>query len=54
MPPRPKVWQELAAEWKFDQLDRVTSETSLEGLNERIQLVLDRKHRGRTIVRLPD
>ncbi len=54
MPLRTKVWQKLAAEWKLDQLDRVTSETSLEGLNGRIQLVLDRKHRGRTIVRLPD
>jgi len=53
MPLRTKVWQKLAAEWKLDQLDRVTSETSLEGLNGRIQLALDRKHRGRTIVRLP-
>lgn len=54
MPLRTKVWQKLAAEWKLDQLDRVASETSLDGLNERIRLVLDKKHRGRTIVRLPD
>jgi acrylyl-CoA reductase (NADPH) len=54
MPLRTKVWQELAGEWKLERLDPVASETPLEGLNERIQLVLDKKHRGRTIVRLPD
>jgi acrylyl-CoA reductase (NADPH) len=54
MPLRVKVWQKLAGDWKLDNLDRVTFETSLEGLNERIQLVLKKKHRGRTIVRLPD
>jgi acrylyl-CoA reductase (NADPH) len=54
MPLRQKVWEKLAADWKVERLDQMTTETSLEGLNEQIQLVLDRKHRGRTIVRLPD
>jgi len=52
MPLRRRVWERIAGEWKIPWLDRITSETSLEGLGEQIELVLQRKHRGRTVVRL--
>jgi hypothetical protein len=54
MPTRLKVWQKIAGDWKLDNLEQLTTEIPLEGLNDRIQMVLDRKHRGRTVVRLPD
>jgi len=54
MPMRLKVWHKIADEWKLDRLDLLTTEVPLEGLNERIDLILQRKHKGRTIVKLPD
>jgi len=54
MPMRLKVWNKIASEWKLDRLELLTTEVSLEGLNERIELILQRKHKGRTIVRLPE
>lgn len=54
MPLRLKVWEKLAGEWKLDRLDRLTTEIPLEEVGERIDLVLQKKHRGRTVVRLPD
>ena len=53
MPMRLKVWKKIASEWKLDRLELLTTEVSLNELNERIDLVLQRKHKGRTIVRLP-
>ncbi len=54
MPTRVQVWQKLAQKWKVPHLERITTETDLEGLNEQIDLMLNRQHRGRTIVRLPE
>jgi putative YhdH/YhfP family quinone oxidoreductase len=54
MPLRQRTWDRLAREWKLDHLDRITTETTLEGLSDRMDLMLAKKHRGRTIVRLPD
>ncbi len=54
MPMRLKVWNKIASEWKLDRLELITTEVSLDGLNERIDLILQRKHKGRTIVRLPE
>ncbi|MFC1516717.1 YhdH/YhfP family quinone oxidoreductase [Thermodesulfobacteriota bacterium] len=54
MPHRIKTWNKIAGEWKLDHLELLTTEIPLEGLNERIDLILGRKHKGRTIVRLPD
>lgn len=51
---RLKTWQKIATEWKLEHMELLTTEVSLEGLNERIDLILQRKHKGRTIVRLPD
>ncbi len=54
MPTRVKVWQQIAGPWKLPHLERLTSQTTLEGLNEQIELILKRQHQGRTIVKLPD
>lgn len=54
MPLRLKVWNKIASDWKLDRLELLTTEVSLDGLNERIDLILQRKHKGRTIIRLPE
>ena len=54
MPMRVKVWNKIASDWKLERLELLTTEVSLDGLNERIDLILQRKHKGRTIVRLPE
>ncbi len=52
MEPRLKVWEKLAGEWKLDNLEEMTTEVTLEGVEERIQLLLAKRSKGRTIVRL--
>jgi acrylyl-CoA reductase (NADPH) len=54
MPIRLQVWHKIASAWKLSHLERLTTETTLASLNEQIDLVLKRKHQGRTIVKLPD
>ena len=54
MPMRLKVWNKIADEWKLEHLELLTTEVILEGLNQRIDLILEKKHKGRTIVKLPD
>lgn len=51
---RTRIWQKLASEWKLEYLDRISSEITLGELDERIEMILSGKHRGRAIVRLPD
>ncbi|MFZ2088749.1 MAG: YhdH/YhfP family quinone oxidoreductase [Desulfobaccales bacterium] len=53
-PTRVQVWQKLAGPWKLSHLDRLATETTLEGLDQQIDLILQRRHQGRTIVRLPE
>ncbi|MEJ2430892.1 MAG: YhdH/YhfP family quinone oxidoreductase [Deltaproteobacteria bacterium] len=54
MPTRVRVWQQIASAWKLPHLEQLTTETTLAGLNEQIELVLKRQHKGRIIVKLPD
>ncbi len=54
MPTRTKVWEKIASDWKIDRLEPITTEVALEELSDRIELLLQRKHRGRTIVKLSD
>ena len=54
MPTRVKIWQNLAGPWKLPHLEDMVTETDLPGLSRQIELMLTRRHRGRTIVRLPD
>jgi acrylyl-CoA reductase (NADPH) len=49
---RNTIWEKLANEWKISQVEKMVSEISLEQLDQRIHMMMQRKHRGRTIVRL--
>jgi acrylyl-CoA reductase (NADPH) len=49
---RLKVWERFANEWKIERLDKITTEVSLDRLEERIELILKGKQTGRTIVNL--
>ncbi len=49
---RLKVWERFANEWKVGHLDKITTEVSLDQLEERIELILQGKQTGRTIVNL--
>ncbi len=49
---RRKTWQRLASEWKIAKMDEVVEEVGLEDLNQRIDLMLAGKHKGRAIVRM--
>lgn len=49
---RIKVWNKLSSEWKPDNLNNNVTEVSLEELNEKIDLILAGKLKGRTIVNL--
>nr|WP_320012580.1 YhdH/YhfP family quinone oxidoreductase [uncultured Desulfobulbus sp.] len=52
-PLRTDVWKKLAVEWKLDHLETITTELpSLEALEERINLILEGKNRGRVIIRI--
>ncbi len=49
---RLKIWDKLSSEWKSNSINDNVAEVSLEGLNERIDMILAGKHKGRTIVNL--
>ncbi len=52
MPMRQKAWDQIASEWKIPNLAPITSEVSLDELDQSITMMLDHKHKGRTIVRM--
>jgi acrylyl-CoA reductase (NADPH) len=54
MPIRLKVWNKIASDWKLERLELLTTEVSLVELSARIDFVLQKKHKGRTIVKLPE
>jgi acrylyl-CoA reductase (NADPH) len=54
MPTRTVVWQKLAGPWKLPHLEQLAEEVTLEGLDAQIEAILNRRHRGRTLVRLPE
>ncbi|MGX7107915.1 YhdH/YhfP family quinone oxidoreductase [Facklamia miroungae] len=49
---RRKLWDYLANDWKIDHLTDNVEEVSLEDLDEKINLMLEGKHTGRTILNL--
>jgi putative YhdH/YhfP family quinone oxidoreductase len=50
---RLRIWDKLAGDWKLDHLEAITTELpDLESLDERIELILHGKHRGRDIVKV--
>ena len=52
MPIRRNIWSKLAAEWKIDWLDTITTEAPFEALDSKIELMRQRKHIGRTIIKM--
>ncbi len=54
MPIRAKIWDKIASEWKIAWLDKLTTEAPFADLDAKIELMLQGKHRGRTIIKLAD
>jgi putative YhdH/YhfP family quinone oxidoreductase len=54
MPIRQKIWQKIASEWKIDWLQTLTTEASFDELNDKIDLMRQGKHIGRTIIKMTD
>lgn len=52
METRQKIWQKLADEWKLAHLAELSSEISLDDLDDNIEFMLQGKKKGRTIVNL--
>ncbi|MBU3142962.1 YhdH/YhfP family quinone oxidoreductase [Clostridium sp. CF012] len=52
MDTRLMIWNKLSSDWKLDNLEANVDEVSLEGLDEKIDMILKGKHKGRTIVNL--
>ncbi len=46
------VWKKLAGDWRIPQLESLFKETTLSGLNENIDLILQGKQKGRVLVDL--
>jgi len=49
---REKVWSKLSNEWKIDKLSETCTEITLDELNEKIDLMLQGKLKGRTVVKM--
>jgi hypothetical protein len=54
MPLRRKIWQKIASDWKVDWLPTITTEAPFAELNDKIDLMLQGKHVGRTIIKMTD
>ncbi len=50
MPLRREIWGRLAVEWQFPWLNELASDTTLEGLEEKLLMMKSGAHRGRTVV----
>ena len=51
---RQRLWERLAGEWKLDNLETITTEIGLEGLDAAVDAILKGETRGRTLVRVGD
>jgi acrylyl-CoA reductase (NADPH) len=49
---RSKIWEKLAQDWKFDMLDKIYDEITLDQLDDKIEAILKGQLKGRTIVNL--
>jgi hypothetical protein len=48
--PREQVWNKLSKDWKPDNLSDIATEITLNELSEKIDLMLNGKLKGRTVV----
>ena len=51
MPMRKKIWGLLAGEWKLDILEEISTECTLDGLEEEIQKILKGRQVGRVLLK---
>lgn len=49
---RSAIWEKLAGDWRLEGLMGISNEITLEDLDERMQLMLQGKNKGRTVVRV--
>jgi putative YhdH/YhfP family quinone oxidoreductase len=49
---RKKIWEKIASEWKIEWLKTLTTEASFDELDSKIDLMLNGKHIGRTIIKM--
>jgi acrylyl-CoA reductase (NADPH) len=49
---RKKMWEKLAGEWRIPRFEKMVSEITLDQLDQRIDMMMQRKHKGRSIVKL--
>ncbi len=52
MTPRRETWQRLASDWKIAHMEEVVDEIELGGVSQRIDDMLARRHKGRTIIKI--
>jgi putative YhdH/YhfP family quinone oxidoreductase len=52
MSTRMKIWKKLAGDWKLNNLDTIASEITLDDLDDKINLMLAGKSKGRIVVKL--
>jgi putative YhdH/YhfP family quinone oxidoreductase len=52
MPIRTRIWEKIAADWKIEWLDKLTTEAPFAALDEKIELMRQGKHKGRTIINM--
>ena len=52
MDTRLKIWDHLSKDWKVDNLSDNVEEVSLEEISEKITLMLQGNHKGRTIIKI--
>jgi putative YhdH/YhfP family quinone oxidoreductase len=54
MPIRTQIWEKIASNWKIDWLEKLTTEAPFAALDEKIELMRQGKHKGRTIINLSE
>ncbi len=54
MPLRKKIWHKIASEWRIEWLNTLTTEAPFDDLDNRIELMLQGKHIGRTVINMAD
>lgn len=52
MSQRQNIWDKIAADWKLDHLEQLTTEITVQKLDRNIKLILQGKQKGRIIVNL--
>jgi putative YhdH/YhfP family quinone oxidoreductase len=54
MPIRTRIWEKIASDWKIDWLAKLTTEAPFAALDEKIELMRQGKHKGRTIINMAE